>query len=316
MVEKLTNLLTSGPMNTIVSTAGQTWKIDEGKLLERIEKIKQERADMQRGQRKDPRPGHHVRFGAPGEYYWRYYGPGSYFCRRCLDLEKLYLEHDGQVEVTPCACLELKRTEADKRLLEGKLETAGLRKRFRGRSFENFSVNSLNRPAWEAAKAYAQDFGDHCQNGKSLFLVGDTGRGKTHLAAAVLGAVVRQGYTAAFVVTIELLSDIRGSFQSEHQTEGQILQPLREVQLLVLDDISAQDQYSEWEKGKIFELINMRYEAQKPMIITSNKMAGWIKERLGKKVMDRLLEMCGDFIPVHGDNYREKIAFEARSAQR
>ncbi len=34
------------------------------------------------------------------------------------------------------------------------------------------------------------------------------------------------------------------------------------VDLLVLDDISALDQYSDWEKGKIYELINMRYEAE------------------------------------------------------
>ncbi|MGI6129108.1 MAG: ATP-binding protein [bacterium] len=312
-MEKLTNLLTSALTNTTASTGAPPWEIKKEELLERVEKIKQERAALQRGDIPDPRPGHHVRFDAGGETYWRFYPAGRYFCRRCLDLEKVYREKDGDVLVTPCVCVEKRRQEAEKKQLEKKLAAAGLRKRFRSRSFENFSVTGLNRPAWEAAKAYAHNFRNHRESGKSLFLVGDTGRGKTHLAAAVLTEVVRQGFKAAFVVTIELLGDIRATYQSEYKTEGQVLQPLREVDLLVLDDISALDQYSDWEKGKIFELINMRYEAEKPLLVTSNKMVGWIKDRLGKKVVDRLLEMCGDFIPVSGDNYRERIAFQARS---
>ena len=306
--------MTSALTSTTASTGDPPWAIDKQQLLERVEKIKLERAALQRGEIPDLRPGHHVRFDAAGETYWRYYAAGHYFCRRCLDFEKTYIENNGSVSVAKCECVNKRRQEAERKQLEQRLADSGLRKKFRSRSFENFSVTGLNRPAWEAAKAYAANFADHRQSGKSLFLIGDTGRGKTHLAAAVLTEVVRQGYKGAFVVTIELLSDIRGTYQSEYKTEGQIIQPLREVDLLVLDDISAQDQYSDWEKGKIFELVNMRYEAEKPLLITSNKMVGWIKERLGKKVVDRLLEMCGDFIPVSGDNYRERIAFQARSA--
>lgn len=304
--------MTSALTNTTASTGAPPWEIKKEELQARVEKIKRERLALQRGEISDPRPGHHVRFDAGGDTYWRFYPPGRYFCRRCLDLEKIYQEQDGVVVVTPCSCVEKRRQEAEKKQLENKLAAAGLRKKFRSRTFENFSITELNRPAWEAAKAYASNFATHRQSGKSLFLVGDTGRGKTHLAAAVLREVVRQGYKAAFVVTIELLSDIRATYQSETKTEWQILQPLKDVDLLVLDDISALDQYSDWEKGKIFELINMRYEAEKPILVTSNKMVGWIKDRLGKKVVDRLLEMCGDFVPVNGDNYRERIAFQAR----
>lgn len=253
-----------------------------------------------------------MRFEAGGETYYLFFPPGRYYCQRCLDYERVYQEKDGLITSEPCSCLERRRKEAEQRNLEARLSAAGLRKKFRGRTFENFTVTDLNRPAWEAARAFAKNFAVHRRSGKSLFLVGDSGRGKTHLAAAVVQEVIRQGFRALFVVTIELLSDIRGSYQGEARSEQEIIKPLKQVDLLVLDDISAVDQFSDWEKGKLYEIINMRYEAEKPILVTSNKMVSWIKDRLGKKVVDRLLEMCGDFVPVDGENYRERIACDLR----
>ncbi len=304
--------MTSALTNTTASTGVPPWEIEEEELAARVERIKRERLMLQRGETPDTRPGHHVRFEAGSDSYWRFYPPGRYYCRRCLDLDKIYQEQDGAVVVSPCPCVEKRRQEAMKKSLENKLKATGLRKKFRRRTFENFNVTELNRPAWEAARTYAKNFAAHRKSGRSLFLVGDTGRGKTHLAAAIVRELVRQGYRASFVVTIELLSDIRATYQSERKTESQVIQPLKDVDLLVLDDISALDQYSDWEKGKIYELINMRYEAEKPILVTSNKMVGWIKDRLGKKAVDRLLEMCGDFVHVNGENYRERLAHQAR----
>lgn len=281
-------------------------------IQSRVEQIKRERWAWQSGKTPDPRPGHHVRFSAGKDSYWRYYPPGSYYCRHCLDLGKLYQEQDGSIVVSPCACVAKRQQEARRKKLQAGLVATGLRKKFLSRTFENFNVTKLNRPAYKAARSYAQNFASHRQNGRSLFLVGDTGRGKTHLAAAIVRDVVSQGYTAAFVVTIELLSDIRATYHTETKTEWQVLGSLKNVDLLVLDDISALDQYSDWEKGKIYELINMRYEAEKPLVITCSKMVGWVKERLGQKVVDRLLEMCGDLVQVDGENYRKRIADQTR----
>jgi DNA replication protein DnaC len=299
-------------MSITVSTAALPWEVRAEEVAARVEAIKRERLAIQRGERPDPRPGHHVRFEGGGETFYRFYPPGRYYCQRCLDFERVYVEENGVITSSPCTCVEKRRSEAEQKSLEARLSAAGLRKKFRCRTFENFTVTDLNRPAWEAARAYAQNFATHRRSGKSLFLVGDTGRGKTHLAAAVVREVVRQGFRAMFVVTIELLSDIRASYQNEGKSEQEILRPLKEADLLVLDDISAVDQFSDWEKGKLYEIINMRYEAERPILVTSNKMVSWIKDRLGKKVVDRLLEMCGDFIPVDGENYRERIACSLR----
>ncbi|MGI6603825.1 MAG: ATP-binding protein [bacterium] len=311
-MEKAMSRLTSAPTSTIASIAALPWEAKKAEIEERVARLKKERLAIQLGELPDPRQGHHVRFEAGGDTFYRYYPPGHYYCRRCRDYERVYQCAGEEIVSEPCTCIEKRRQEAEKKRLEARLADAGLRKKFRNRTFENFSVTELNRPAWEAARAFAENFANHRHSGKSLFLVGDSGRGKTHLAAAVLSSVVRQGFRGIFVVTIELLSDIRATYQSEIKSEQEVLRPLRQADLLVLDDISAVDQFSEWEKGKLYEIINMRYETEKPILVTSNKMVSWIKDRLGKKVVDRLLEMCGDFVPVDGENYRERIASHLR----
>ncbi|NLY50570.1 MAG: hypothetical protein GX062_06160, partial [Firmicutes bacterium] len=45
---------------------------------------------IQLGERPDPRQGHHVRFEAGGDTFYRYYPPGHYYCRRCRDYERVY----------------------------------------------------------------------------------------------------------------------------------------------------------------------------------------------------------------------------------
>jgi polynucleotide 5'-kinase involved in rRNA processing len=67
------------------------------------------------------------------------------------------------------------------------------------RSFanEHLPISKLleeNRIAYEAAWDYAQTFTDYRETGRSLLFLGDVGRGKTHLAAAILQEVLRQGY--------------------------------------------------------------------------------------------------------------------------
>ena len=108
------------------------------------------------------------------------------------------------------------------------------------------------------------------------------------------------------MVVIELLNEIRDTYERSDKTEGDLLQLVKEVDLLVLDDLAAAERFTEWEKAKLYEIINARYEDEKPIIITTNRTISWIEDRLGKKVVDRLLEMCGDVLPLDGENYREK----------
>ena len=304
-------------MNSITSTA-VVEDLDFSQRLQavkaRVEEIKRERLALQEGRQTDPREDHYVKFEVGGHVEYRLYPAGSYYCLRCKDLERLYFRENGQIKARPCPCVQERKREGIKRGWEQKLTSARLRKRFRKRSFANFQVTEGNRVAFEAARDYALNFSNYQDTGKSLIFVGEVGRGKTHLAAAILQEVLRQGFDGVMVVVIELLNEIRDSYERQGVKEGDLLRVVKEADLLVLDDLAAAERFTEWEKGKLYEIINARYEDEKPTIITTNRTISWISERLGRKVVDRVVEMCGDIIHLAGENYREKIAEQMRKS--
>ncbi|NLP18355.1 MAG: ATP-binding protein [Firmicutes bacterium] len=284
-------------------------------IRRRVEDIKKERLALQEGTLPDPRKEHHVKFEMDGQVQYRLYPAGSYYCNRCKDLEKLYYREDNEILTRPCACVQQRQQLGRRRGWEKKLASARLRRKFRKRTFANFQVAPGNKIAYEAARDYAENFASYRQRGKSLVLLGDVGRGKTHLAAAILQEVLRQGFDGIFVVVIELLNEIRDSYERSDKRERDLLEVVKETDLLILDDLAATERFTEWERGKLYEIINARYEDENPVIITTNRTISWIEERLGEKVVGRLLEMSGDVLPLDGEDYREKIAAEMRKGR-
>lgn len=304
--------------NTIASIGANDLGPLGGRLQqarERAEEIKVQRLQMQEGSLPDPRSEHLVRCRDGEAVHFRRYGPGEYFCSRCLDLEKIYYRQGADIASRDCSCLEQRRQAGRQEEWDRRLAAARLRKKYRQRNFDNFEVTENNRVAYEAAREYARSFAVCAQSGRSLVLVGGVGRGKTHLAAAVLQEVLRQGYQGIFIVAVELLNEIRDSYARDSRAEGRLMSMVKETDLLVLDDLAAAERFTEWERGKIYELINARYEEEKPMVITTHRTISWVEERLGKKVVDRLLEMSGELTLLDGENYRERIAESLRRGQ-
>ena len=64
---------------------------------------------------------------------------------------------------------------------------------------------------------------------------------------------------------------------------------IRDVDLVVLDDISAEAEHKVV-LSEIFNLLNYRYEDEKGLVLTSNLSPSEFKEALGERMMDRLIE--------------------------
>lgn len=105
---------------------------------------------------------------------------------------------------------------------------------------------------------------------KGLLLVGPVGLGKTHLAIGVLRRLMLdQGVASRFVEWLDLLSQVRATFNSPG-TERDVLQPLIEAPVLVVDELGKGRRGSEWELGILDQLIGARYNRQAPTIFTTN----------------------------------------------
>lgn len=103
-----------------------------------------------------------------------------------------------------------------------------------------------------------------------LLLIGPNGCGKTHLAAAIANDCLEDGAVVLFATVPDLLDHLRAAFAPESkEVFDQLFARMREAELLVLDDLGAQ-QSSPWATEKLFQLLNYRYNSGFPTVITAN----------------------------------------------
>ena len=147
---------------------------------------------------------------------------------------------------------------------------------------------------------------------QGLFLEGQPGVGKTHLAVAVLKQVIQTtGARGLFYDTRDLLRVIRSTYDpSIRTTELEILRPVMTADLLVLDDLGA-EKPSEWVDETMNLIVNTRYNERRLTIFTSNypdipddTEPNSLLFRIGSRMRSRLHEMC-EFVVLDGADYRE-----------
>ncbi len=104
-----------------------------------------------------------------------------------------------------------------------------------------------------------------------LLFYGDAGVGKTHLAVALMkDAIVRKSARAIFYEVRELLKLVRDTYSgSAEMSELDVLRPVLEADLLVLDDLGAEKK-SEWVDETLGLVINTRYSERRLTVLTTN----------------------------------------------
>lgn len=172
-----------------------------------------------------------------------------------------------------------------------------LGRRFASRTFSSFTPDG-NELAFYKAANYAGRF--KTVKGEGLIFMGRAGTGKTHLAAAIINHLVhKKCIPAMFVTAVELFGLLR-----DFDNQGERLRRIKSVPLLVLDDL-GKEKITDWNREKLFEIINARYEDYLPIIITTNDTPAELERNVGKAIYSRLCEMC-DLIVMGGRDYRRQ----------
>ena len=119
-----------------------------------------------------------------------------------------------------------------------------------------------------------------------LIFQGVNGCGKTHLAAAIANHRLAQGKPVLFVVVPDLLDHLRSTFNPESKISyDEFSEKLKETPLLILDDFGEQSA-TPWAQEKLYQLINYRYNARLPMVVTTCLSLEEIETRISSRMVD------------------------------
>ena len=224
-------------------------------------------------------------------------------CPICDDTGWKPIETDGVRRVVRCECWR-------QQVGQHHLADANIPKRYLHCTLENFTAyNESLEKALINARRVAGAFPVVTQG---LLLEGQPGVGKTHLAVAVLKQVIQTcSARGLFYDTRELLRVIRSTYDpSIRTTELDVLRPVMNADLLVLDDLGA-EKTSEWVDETMNLIVNTRYNERRLTIFTSNYEdipddtdPNSLLFRIGFRMRSRLHEMC-EFLVLDGGDYRE-----------
>ena len=199
----------------------------------------------------------------------------------------------------PCECRPARVNRARARNL-----SAVIPKRFRGVSFDRAPVVDMDPEIVRVVRRYVEDVDAQLDGGRGLWFTGDVGTGKTTLAMLVSRAALDAGRSVAIYSLPRLLAEIRTTF--DEGSEGShldLLERLARVDLLHVDDVGA-ERTSEWVLEQLYSIVNARYEDERAMVITTNLDHAELREQIGERTVSRLIEICGDPLPLYGHDRR------------
>lgn len=223
------------------------------------------------------------------------------------------VEQEGVRRVVRCECM----AQAS---FERRLGAARIPPRYEHCTFDHFGTNIHENPAYNKslgnarfqAEGFVKEFvPGHTEAG--LLFMGPSGVGKTHLAVAILRALLEKGVDCLFYDFRELLKAIQASFNPVSQTtEMQVLTPVLEAEVLLLDDLGA-SKPSDWVLDTVGHIINSRYNDRRVTLITTNYLDQppttseyKLADRIGERMRSRLYEMCR-VVPMEAEDFRRGV---------
>jgi DNA replication protein DnaC len=236
---------------------------------------------------------------------------GLLHCGKCKTPKQCRVEIFGAIRTPYCLCKceteKRDREEAERKRAERERKSKELRKiGFPDSDMQRwtFANDDLQNPRiTQAMQKYVENFPELRKKGQGLLLYGPVGTGKTYAAAEVANALIDKGYSALVTNFARIANTVSGLYEGKQA----YYDSLNRFELLVIDDLAA-ERKTEYMSEIVYNVIDSRYRAGLPMIITTNLTADELKnpqEITYKRIYDRVMEKCLP-VEVTGRNRRHQ----------
>lgn len=246
---------------------------------------------------------------------------GLLYCGICRSPKQARIENwftnkseKGHIVYVPCECrkreeLQLQKEERRRKELEAidKLKKSSLMdEKFLASRFETSGGIENNQKQLSIAQRYVDKFDELYKRNQGLIFWGDPGTGKTHVACCIGNRLMERLVPVFATSLVKLLEQAKSFRQNDVET---LIARMNVAKLLILDDLGA-ERGTDYALEVVYNIIDSRYRAGKPMIVTTNLTLSEMQSEQHmklKRIYDRIFEVC---YPVHftGVSLRMKAA--------
>ena len=193
------------------------------------------------------------------------------------------------------------KTADRKRIEYYQSEESGVNKKFWNSSIKDFHTENENE---KNILKIVSDFIADVKNkncNRLLMMYGSYGTGKT-----LLGSSIIRECGGFYITSFRLCIEYESSFDFKaKRSKIEVYDFYSSIPMLVIDEFGTSDKTAT-EKELISNLIDQRYENNLPTVIISNLRKEQIVEMLGKRIFDRLTEICTS-IEFTGESKRKEL---------
>ena len=244
------------------------------------------------------------------DYLYTNISPDSIEYERCTCKESVEFWKGIDLEVQ-----EQKKNEHYREIINQFYSQNYISKRLKDYNFNNFKVTDSNKNEVEIAKDYTKKCTENKQE-NGLIITGNTGVGKTHLAASISNELIKEDKIVLMGRLSSLLDMIKETFKDNSKSENELIELFSNTDMVVIDDLGT-EKISQWALDKLYTIIENRNENKLPIIITTRFNKESLLHRfyqsndkeLSNAIIQKLYRMCyGIELKEDDKNQKEKAS--------